>query len=249
MTAMWRGYRGGITEAPEDVDTRVPRAMLETIAAGDDRAARRASRRTRRSCACSSSARRWAGASGRSTGAWRELLAYGSLLYQRRQRAPHRGRTARAARSATATRSSPTSRPAASTSSLGQLHPDQGQCRIYDSPLSEAGVHGLRVRLLARLPRRAGDVGGAVRRLRERRAGDHRSVHHVVGGQVEAPVGHRAAAAARLRGPGPGALERAPRALPADRAPSTTSRSRSRRRRRRCSTCCAVRCCAGCASR
>ena len=26
MTAMWRGYRGGITEAPEDVDTRVMRA-------------------------------------------------------------------------------------------------------------------------------------------------------------------------------------------------------------------------------
>ena len=25
---------------------------------------------------------------------------------------------------------------------LGQLHPDQGQCRIYDSPLSEAGVLG-----------------------------------------------------------------------------------------------------------
>src|SRR5258708_32977672 len=25
---------------------------------------------------------------------------------------------------------------------LGQLHPEQGQCRIYDSPLSEAGVLG-----------------------------------------------------------------------------------------------------------
>src|SRR5258708_16159056 len=25
---------------------------------------------------------------------------------------------------------------------LGQLHPDQGMCRIYDSPLSEAGVMG-----------------------------------------------------------------------------------------------------------
>ncbi len=25
---------------------------------------------------------------------------------------------------------------------LGQLQPDQGQCRIYDSPLSEAGVMG-----------------------------------------------------------------------------------------------------------
>ena len=36
----------------------------------------------------------------------------------------------------------------------------------------------LRVRLLARLSRRAGGVGGAVRRLRERRAGDDRSVHH-----------------------------------------------------------------------
>ena len=33
MTAMWRGYRGGISEHPEDTDTRVPRAVLEHIAA------------------------------------------------------------------------------------------------------------------------------------------------------------------------------------------------------------------------
>jgi 2-oxoglutarate dehydrogenase E1 component len=39
---------------------------------------------------------------------------------------------------------------------------------------------GLRLRLLPGLPRRAGDVGGAVRRLRQRRAGHHRPVHRVV---------------------------------------------------------------------
>ena len=69
-------------------------------------------------------------------------------------------------------------------------------CRATQAPLPHlrlAAVGGggarLRVRLLARLSRRAGGVGGAVRRLRERRAGDHRSVHLVVRGQVEPPVG------------------------------------------------------------
>ena len=32
MTAMWRGYRGGITDVPEEVDTRVARPLLEQIA-------------------------------------------------------------------------------------------------------------------------------------------------------------------------------------------------------------------------
>ena len=32
MTAMWRGYRGGIADAPDNPDTRVMRPMLESIA-------------------------------------------------------------------------------------------------------------------------------------------------------------------------------------------------------------------------
>ena len=60
-------------------------------------------------------------------------------------------------------------------------------------------------------------VGGAVRRLRERRAGDHRPVHRLRPREVGPDLAPDAAAAARLRGLGPGALERAPRALPAAR--------------------------------
>ena len=226
---------------PDDVDTaraardarRRSRSAMTELPAG-------LHARTRRSRACSSSARRWARGERPLDWGMAELLAYGSLLVPGHVNVRLSGQDS--------ARGTFSHRHAVITDiktgrehlALGQLHPEQGQCRIYDSPLSEAGVHGLRVRLLARLPRRARDVGGAVRRLRERRAGDHRPVHHVVGGQVEAPLRPRAAPAARLRRAGAGALERAPRALPAARAPRTTSRSRSRRRRRRCSTCCAA---------
>ena len=75
----------------------------------------------------------------------------------------------------------------------------------------------LRVRLLAGGSRDARAVGGAVRRLRQQRAGDHRPVHRLRPrevGPVDAPD---AAAAARLRGLRPGALLRAPGALAAAR--------------------------------
>ena len=72
----------------------------------------------------------------------------------------------------------------------------------------------LRVRLLGRGAPRARDVGGAVRRLRERRAGDHRPVPGRLGDEVGAAERPHAAAAAWQRGTGPGALERAHRALP-----------------------------------
>ena len=32
MTAMWRGYRGGPTDGPEQIDTRIARPLLESIA-------------------------------------------------------------------------------------------------------------------------------------------------------------------------------------------------------------------------
>ena len=87
---------------------------------------------------------------------------------------------------------------------------------VYNSPLSEAAVDRLRVRLQRPGAGRAGALGGAVRRLRQRRAGHHRPVHRrrraPSGGSIPALV---AAAAARLRGAGAGALQRAARALPA----------------------------------
>ena len=78
-------------------------------------------------------------------------------------------------------------------------------------------VPRLRVRLLAGGAGDARAVGGAVRRLRQRRAGHHRPVHRLRPGEVGPDVAADAAAAARLRGLGPRALQRAPGALAAAR--------------------------------
>ena len=75
---------------------------------------------------------------------------------------------------------------------------------------------GLRVRLLGRARRRAGVLGGAVRRLRRRRADDRRRVHRFRRGEVGAAQRRDAAAAARLRRAGPRPLVRPSRAVPAD---------------------------------
>ena len=72
----------------------------------------------------------------------------------------------------------------------------------------------VRVRLLGRQQGRAGAVGGAVRRLRQRRPDHHRPVPGGRRGQVGPDLGPRPAAAPRLRGPGSRALERPHRALP-----------------------------------
>ena len=97
-------------------------------------------------------------------------------------------------------------------------HLDEGQARfwIYDSLLSRVRRDGLRVRLLGGPAGRAGALGGAVRRLLQRRADDHRRVRVVVGAEVEPALVGRAAAAARLRGPGARPLVRSDRAVPAD---------------------------------
>ncbi len=73
---------------------------------------------------------------------------------------------------------------------------------------------GLRVRLLRRPPGRAGLLGGPVRRLPQRRADDHRRVHQLRRAEVGAAIRRRAAAAARLRRPGPRPLLRPGGALP-----------------------------------
>src|SRR3712207_8197473 len=54
----------------------------------------------------------------------------------------------------------------------------------------------LRVRLLGRQPEGAGPLGGAVRRLHQRRADGDRRVHHLRRGQVGPAVGRGAPAAA-----------------------------------------------------
>ncbi len=74
---------------------------------------------------------------------------------------------------------------------------------------------GVRVRLLGRARRRVGVLGGAVRRLRRRRADDRRRVHRLRRGEVGAAQRRHVAAAARIRGTGAGPLIRPSRAVPA----------------------------------
>ena len=93
------------------------------------------------------------------------------------------------------------------------LHPAEPSRRrpgaIRGHQLAAVGSRraGLRIRLFAGRPERAGDVGSAVRRLRQRRAGHHRPVHllrrSASGCACRRPGD---AAAARLRRAGAGAL-------------------------------------------
>ncbi len=62
---------------------------------------------------------------------------------------------------------------------LTSLTEDQAKFYVYDSLLSEYAALGLRVRLLGGPSRGAGAVGGAVRRLRQRRPDGDRRVHHL----------------------------------------------------------------------
>ena len=72
----------------------------------------------------------------------------------------------------------------------------------------------IRLRLLARRAQHAADVGGPVRRLRQRSTGDHRPVHRLRREQVGPRQWTGHAAASRLRGPGARALQRPPGTLP-----------------------------------
>ena len=120
---------------------------------------------------------------------------------------------------------------------LKHLDDEQGKFHIFDSLLSRVRGDGLRVRLLRGPARGAGPLGGAVRRLRQRRPDDHRRVHRLRPGEVDArsPASRccfRTATRARV-----------PTTPPAGSSagcswpPRTRSRSPSRRRRPATSTC------------
>ena len=118
-----------------------------------------------------------------------------------------------------------------------------GAGRDLQQPALRSGRAGLRVRLQPRLPRRARALGSAVRRLRERGAGDHRPVHRQRRGQVAAAERPRACCCRTASRAGAGALERAARALPRARGRRQHPGRATRPRRRSTFTCCGGRCC------
>ncbi|HTL33984.1 MAG TPA: 2-oxoglutarate dehydrogenase E1 component [Kofleriaceae bacterium] len=140
MTAMWRGYRGGVTDAPEDVDTRVMRPLLEQIAQSMTEIPQGFTAHPKIVRLLEQRAQMGRGEKALDWG-MAELLAYGSLLYQHvnvRLSGQDCSRGTFSHRHAVI----PDIVNGREHLVLGQLHPDQGQCRIYDSPLSEAGVMG-----------------------------------------------------------------------------------------------------------
>ena len=100
---------------------------------------------------------------------------------------------------------------------------------------------GLRVRLLGGRAPHARAVGGAVRRLHERRAGHHRPVPRGLGDEVGPAERARAAAAARPRGPGARSTRARASSASSPSPPRATCAWPTPRRPPRTSTCCASR--------
>ena len=142
-----------------------------------------------------------------------EILAFGSLLMQGR---PVRlsGQDSRRGTFVSAVRDD--HRPTNGSRVDAVAEPVDRPGAVLRLRLAAVGVRrdGLRVRLLRRQARGADALGGAVRRLRQRCADDHRRVHLVGRGEVAAAVRRRAPAPARLRGPRPRPLVGAHRAVP-----------------------------------
>jgi 2-oxoglutarate dehydrogenase E1 component len=129
-----------MTEEPEEVDTRVARPLLEQIAQSMAELPQGFTPHPKIVRLLDQRAQMGRGERPIDWGMG-ELLAYGSLLYQ--------GVNVRLT-GQDCSRGTFSHRHASITDIvngrehlvLGQLHPDQGQCRIYDSPLSEAGIMG-----------------------------------------------------------------------------------------------------------
>ena len=143
-----------------------------------------------------------------------EILAFGSLLMEGRPVRLAGQDSRRGTFVSAASRRSSTASNADEWTPLAQ--PRRGPGEVLHLRLAAVRVRraGLRVRLLGGPSRGAGALGGAVRRLRQRRPDRHRRVHLLRRDQVGPAVRRRAAAAARLRGPGPRPLLGPDRAVP-----------------------------------
>ena len=124
-----------------------------------------------------------------------------------------------------------------------------GEVRRHRLAAVRGGGARLRVRLRERRAEHARHLGSAVRRLRQRRAGRHRPVHRLGRSEVGPRQRPDADAAARLRGPGAGALVGAPRALHAALGRQQHAGRAADLARARSSTSCAGRWCACSGSR
>ena len=124
-------------------------------------------------------------------------------------------RIAAAARSFTGTRCCTIKPPAAATSRCSIWRRNQPTFTVTDSVLSEEAVMGFEYGFSTTEPHCLTIWEGAVRRLLQRRAGHHRSVHQFRRSQMGPPVRHHPVPAAWLRGSGARAFLGAPRALPA----------------------------------
>ena len=140
LAGLWSGYLGGPSSAVPDVPTGVARARLVEIAQRmttpppDFQAHAKIVRLL---------AQRAEMGRGERPLDWgmAELLAYGSLLWEGadvRLSGQDCSRGTFSHRHALIT----DIQTGAEHMTLGELHPEQGKCRIYDSPLSEAGVLG-----------------------------------------------------------------------------------------------------------
>ena len=166
------------TPTPRRAPPRRPAISPEVLKAHRRRVRRPARRlhRAPQAAADAREARRERAARAASTGAPASCSPSAPCSW-RAPRCASPARTAGAAPSCSGTPCSSTRRTAAEWTPLLYLGEGQGKFWVYDSPAVGVRGHGLRVRLLRRAARRAGAVGGAVRRLLQRRPDHHRRVH------------------------------------------------------------------------
>jgi 2-oxoglutarate dehydrogenase E1 component len=140
FTGLWHGYKGGPASGVPDVDTGIPRDLVEKIAASITQVPAGFTPHSKIVRLLEQRAQMGRGERPIDWGMG-EMLAFGSLLWggnNVRLTGQDCSRGTFSHRHALIT----DIKTGAEHLVLGQLHNDQGQCRIYDSPLSEAGVMG-----------------------------------------------------------------------------------------------------------